>query len=389
MSRVASTLLVLLAVWPALAGADVVRLKNGNMLEGTISAADERQVTIELPDLGALVVDRADIAAIERAAPAGDDGAVPAEPLAPVGDAALDVFVRPERSVRFPYPKGWHVQERADRHPYTVTASPEPLPPRMDVSTILELRKYYHASRTTGIRPAAGEQLLDVYLEQFRQQGARITDRRDAAVQGVPALKVEVRVVGSKSASRILLVLAVKDDTLAVLYCQAPTSKFSAQLGFFDAAAERIAPFSADASQSDNAGLDLESKRLAAQAMAALESGNATDAIDRLQQALRANPGDIMTRMAYGSLQLDVALQNAEPQRSTLLQRAEAELERAAEWLQAEAAPADAPALAQTYFMLGEVEARGRNDAAKARALYEKALSVFPAHPGAKQALGR
>ncbi len=389
-SRAASTFLVLMTVWPDLAGADVVRLKNGNALEGTISAADERQVTIELPDLGAMVVNRAEIAAIEQAAPSGDEGvAAPTGTASPVSDEALEVFVRSERSVRLPYPKGWHVQERADRHPYTVTTSPDPLPPRTGTPTILELRKYYHASRTTGLKAAAGEQLIESYLETFRRQGARITDRHDATVQGVPALEIEARAVGSKSATHLLLVLAVKDNTLAVLYCQSPAGTFDAQRGFFDAAAERFAPFSTDASQSDSAQLDLESKRITEQALIELKSGNVADAMSRLQQALRANPGDLMVRMAYGSLQLDVGLQKSEPQRTAFLQRAEAELQQAVAWLEVEADPADVPALAQAYFMLGEVEARGRNDAVKARTLYEKSLTVYPQHHGAKQALGR
>lgn len=375
---------------PAPAGADVVRLKNGNVLEGEVTASDERQVTIQIPDVGALTVNRADIAAIEQTVPSGvGEGAVPAEAGPPAVDEVLDVFARPDRSVRLPYPKGWHVQEHADRHPYVVTTSPDPLPPRTDAPTILELRKYYHASRTTGVKAATGEQLLEGHLEKFRAQGARITDRTAITVQGAPGLRAEARIASATSSIRLLLVLAEKDDTLAVLYCQAPASTFESQRRIFESAAGRFEPFSADPAQSDNAAIDLEGKHLTAQALALLKAQNVAEAVGRLQQGLRANPGDIAMRVAYGSLELDVALQKSEPQRASLVRRAEAELRQAAEWLERQANPGNAPMLAQTYFLLGEVASRGRNDAAKAKPFYEKALSADPQHPGAKRALGR
>jgi hypothetical protein len=388
--RAAAVLCLLAAGLPASAGADVVRLKNGNALEGEITASDERQVTIQIPDVGALMVDRADIAAIEQTAPSGAaEDAAPAEAGPPVGEEALDVFARPERSVRLSYPKGWHVQERADRHPYTVTTSPDPLPPRTGTPTILELRKYYHASRTTGLKAATGGQLLEGYVEKFRAQGARITDRSGVTVQGAPGLRVEAHTASAQSSTRILLVLAVTDDTLAALYCQAPASTFESQRGLFEAAAGRFEPFSTDPAQPDNTVMDAESKRFAAKALDSLKAQHVTEAMNQLQQALRANPGDVATRTTYGSLQLDVALQERQPQRSALIQRAEAELRQVAGWLEAQAAPADAAALAQVYFLLGTVESRGRNDAAKGKALYEKALNLYPEHPGAKRALGR
>lgn len=391
----AALLLLLTAANPGPADADVVRLKNGNTLEGDITAADERQVTIEIPDVGKLVVDRAEIASIEQdadSAGGGEDENAPAPPSQDVQTAAeeeLAVFIRPERSVRLWYPKGWQMQERADRHPYTVTASPDTLPPSTDNPTILEVRKYYHASRTTGVKGGTDTQFLEGYLAKFREQGARITDRQETGLQGVPALRVEARAAGAKGASRILLVVAVKRDTLVVLYCQAPVGAFDEQQRFFEAAAERLEPFSTDPVASDNDALDLEGTRFAEQALAAVKTGNVTEAITRLQTALRANPGDTATRIAYSSLQLDLGLQQREPQRSAFLQRADAELHQVSEWLETQANPADAPALAQAYFLLGEVEARGRNNRDKAAAFYRKALSANPQHPGAKRALGR
>ena len=68
MSRTVVLLLLLTASGPGPADADVVRLKNGNTLEGTITAADERQVTIEIPDVGKLVVERAEIAELQQTA---------------------------------------------------------------------------------------------------------------------------------------------------------------------------------------------------------------------------------------------------------------------------------------------------------------------------------
>ena len=379
---------LLAASGPRSASADTLRLKNGNTLEGTITSRDDRHVTIELPDLGALVVDRAEIAAIEQPPPA-EAPPQPGSAPAAVSGETLDWFGRPERDVRLAYPKGWNVLDRMDRHPYTVTASPDPLPPTSGAPTVLELRKYYHASRTAGVKPDARDRLLESYLDKLREQGARIGDRWAVTVQGVPGIAVEARRVGAKSVSRLLLVLAAKDDVLAVVYGQAPSAAFDAQRPLFLAAAERVAPFSADPANPDNTRLDAESRTLTEQALMAIKNGSAADAVGKMQTALRANPGDMVGRVAYGSLLLDLGLQEREPQRGASLARAEAELRQAAEWMEAERDPAKAPALAQVYFLMGELEARGRSDPANAKTLYERALEVLPTHPGAKKALGR
>jgi hypothetical protein len=370
------------------AAGDTLRLKNGNVLEGTITKQDERQVTIELPDVGAMVVERADIAALEDAdngAPAGSA----LQPAAPVNPDDLALFERPERDVRLSYPKVWHLKDRLDRHPYTVTITPKPFDPSARDFTVLELRKFYHASRTLGLKADSEAELLELFLRKFREKGAQLLDQHPVQVQGVTGQRMEARVAGPKSVIRMLVLVAVKDDALASLYCHAPAADFERFRGFFEAAAERWAPFAAAQGQSDNARLDAESARLTQGAVEAVQRRDETSAVSRLQEALRANPGDIATRAAYGSLLFDLALAKQDPQRGAALARAEAELQSVVEWLEALGDPQQAPALAQAYFLLGEIQSRGRNRPEQAKPLYKKALAAHPAHEGAKRALSR
>lgn len=379
--------LALLLLWqlPGLALADTLRLKNGNVLEGTITQRDERQVTIELPDIGALAVDRADIAAIEEAkeADAPASGQAPA-PAQPVSQDQLALFERTERDVRFWYPKGWHVQDRLDRHPYNVTVSPKPFDPSARNLVVVELTKYYHVSRTLGLKAANDAELAESFLRKFRERGAQILEQRPVQVQGVAGTRAEARAASTRAVSRLLIVAAAKDDTLAWLYAQAPAAEFEQYRGFFEAAAERLAPFASGTT--DNERIDAESARRMAAAMQAVERGNADSAISRMQEALRINPGDAIMRVSYGSLLLDLGLQKRDPQ---LLARSEAELGQVIEWLEPLADPRQAPTLAQAYFILGELARQGGNQPDRAKRLYEKALAVHPAHEGAKRALGR
>ena len=48
------------------AQADEVRLKNGNVLSGTVENADEQQVTVDIPGTGQLTLERSEIASIEK-----------------------------------------------------------------------------------------------------------------------------------------------------------------------------------------------------------------------------------------------------------------------------------------------------------------------------------
>ena len=62
--------------WTGTVQADVIRLKNGNTLDGTVVQMNEHEVVIEVPGLGQMSVTRAEIAAIEQApvdAPAEGD----------------------------------------------------------------------------------------------------------------------------------------------------------------------------------------------------------------------------------------------------------------------------------------------------------------------------
>ena len=50
-------------------GQDLVRLKNGNEIEGTITAQNDKEITIDVPGVGAITLTRADIASIAKRTP--------------------------------------------------------------------------------------------------------------------------------------------------------------------------------------------------------------------------------------------------------------------------------------------------------------------------------
>ncbi|MBI4341242.1 MAG: tetratricopeptide repeat protein [Candidatus Omnitrophica bacterium] len=75
------------AGWPV--AADEVRLKNGNVIAGTVISQNDRQVVIEIPGTGALTVDRAEVTAITLSAAAPEAAPEPAPEVAsPPTDAA-------------------------------------------------------------------------------------------------------------------------------------------------------------------------------------------------------------------------------------------------------------------------------------------------------------
>ena len=73
--RLAKSCLVVLAVVggmsEAVAWAELIRLKNGNTVEGAIVSQTEHEVTVDIPDLGRMTLARDEIASIEGAGEAG------------------------------------------------------------------------------------------------------------------------------------------------------------------------------------------------------------------------------------------------------------------------------------------------------------------------------
>src|SRR3989338_9616967 len=167
--RTLAAVLVVLFVGVPAVRAEQIRLKNGNVLDGTVKSRTKQQVVVTIPELGDLTLAADEILAIEGGSdpePAADDD-VASEPAAAAGaeEASGDfrVFRSGKRGVRLSYPKTWHVKERPAQHPYVVTSRPEPImdPPTGPAPVAIELFKYYHASGTIGFDNAAtAEELL-------------------------------------------------------------------------------------------------------------------------------------------------------------------------------------------------------------------------------------
>ena len=66
--------------------ADVIRLKNGNSLEGEIKTTTEQQVTIDVPGVGQLTLERNEIASIGKATSESTQGGSSAAPI-PTGQS--------------------------------------------------------------------------------------------------------------------------------------------------------------------------------------------------------------------------------------------------------------------------------------------------------------
>jgi tetratricopeptide (TPR) repeat protein len=383
-----------------LALAGEIELKNGRVLEGDVVASDGRTVTIDIPEVGALTISRAEIRAIDGH-PLSETEPVPVT-RANSSDAARnaqaddrwETFQNRKRGVKIAYPRGWHVLETADRFPYMVTI--EPTPPSPDLAaatpTVIELFKYYHLATMTTFGRGDPAEVLERYVSDVLPTsgpGATVMQQRPASVQGVPARLVELRASDPRNQVplRLMVLAAVKRDVLVSLFCQAPEAEFEQHRAMCDEVVRRVRPFSSDAAQSDNEQLDAETNELMQQAHRAFQAGDMRTAVGACERALRINPGEPLVHMNYGSLLLEAGKREpAGKGQDAVLGRAWQELDAANRLFGIVGSAKDAPVRSQILFLLGQIAQHARKNPKAAREYYEEALKLFD-HGGAKQAL--
>ena len=392
-----AAVLVVLFVGVLAVRAEQIRLKNGNVLEGTIKSRTKQQVVVTIPELGDLTLAADEILAIEGGSDpepaADDDAASESDAAAGAEEASGDfrVFRSGKRGVRLSYPKTWHVKERPDQHPYVVTSRPEPImdPPTGPAPVAIELFKYYHASGTIGFDHAAtAEELLARAKEMFLKAGGTILQETPREVQLAPGLVMEGE--GNPpggSALRMLMLFTARHDVLVSLFCQAPAEQFEANRPVFEEVIAQAAPFSTG--DADNAQLDRHTNQLEREGVQALEKGNGDLALKRLSEAVAVNPGAPTHHLSFGSALMLVGRQAPEEHRAGLLGRAEQELTLAAGLFPiVDGKKESAPMRAQALFLLGEIAEFVRVDHARAQHFYQLALKAYP-HPGAQEAMKR
>lgn len=384
---------VLLAA-PA-ASAELIRLKNGNTMDATVTGQNEREITVDVPGAGAMTLSRGEIASIEASpkGPPGEEG-TPVGEDATAPDAQLAVFKNAARGVRICYPKGWHVMETADRHPYLVTIEPTPPDRRLEVMApvVIELFKFYHASLTTPFGRTS-EEIVTRYMDGAIKSGkGTVVETTMVHVQGVKARLSMVEAADPRNPSlklKMFILAAVKDDVLVGLFCQSQEDEFERRRELFRSVVARVEPFSKDPAHADNAQLDRESGRMANEAMAALKADDGRRLGELFEQALRINPGDAATHMNLGGTLFALSRSASGQMQAEMLERSERELLVAAQYFEAGGvSTATAPVISQAYFLLGEIAYFARHDFARAQGLYQQALRFAP-HKGAEDALKR
>ncbi|MCI0559970.1 MAG: hypothetical protein MN733_15885, partial [Nitrososphaera sp.] len=310
-------LAISLAIYPLCTGADVIRLTNGNNLEGEIVASDERHITVEIPGLGALVLNKNEILSVEKAS-LEESGSSQGGISTSLKETHLVAFANSERSVRFWYPEGWHVIEKLHQHPYVVTILPvRPNPNAQYAEPVaIELVKHFHASRTLNLRVADDQKLLEEYTAGLFPSGGAIMRKEKRDLQGAPAMLMEVKAKGpERSTYRVWVLAAVKQDTLVALFCQAYVDRFETYQSIFEEIIRKAEPFSSNPLNSDNAIMDHANQARIDQVQLALQKGEGDKARQLFEQAIRDNPGDAATRMHYGAFLLSVAGQLSDMQK--------------------------------------------------------------------------
>ena len=308
-------------------------------------------------------------------------------------ESAMASFGNPERLPKFFYPEGWSIQELKDQHPYQILATPGPADPqKIEQEPIAAtLSKFYHASATVGEGPSAPEALLDRYSDGYLALArGKILEKQTVDLQGTPARLVLIEGTDSNGQTHDLILLtSVLDDVLVSLSCEAPKEKFDEYRPVFEEMARRLEPFPAASEIPDNTRMDQQSSFLADEAMTALRSGDTPGAIDRLEQAIRLNPGSPEARLNYGNVLYSLSQKIDRKERQKMVQQAQQELELTKKIIEAKEAPErNLVLLGQTYFLFGEIAFYEKKDKKEAKAMYEEALKCWP-HPQAKEGLKR
>ena len=396
MQRLVIVLVVLAghAIVGPVASADIVRLKNGNEIEGTVDSRTDREIVVTVAEMGQMTFSADEVLEIVPGGAASDQatGAQTPPALEEATDEKFRVFHSQRRGVRIAYPRGWYLKERPERTPYVVTIKPDPIidPPAGIAPIVIELFKYYHASGMFGLeRVGTTEELVEWHAHTAVEIGHRIVSQTPLQIQGGSARLDETEMTDSKTGAtyHMLVMAAAKGDVLSTLYCQASTAQFETYRDMCNEVMRRFQPFSAGAS--DNTLLDRESNRIESEGITAFREGDGKTFFARFEEAMQRNPANASHHMNYGSLLMVVAQKAAVADREAILQRSERELQQAAVLLQVTEKPrGDAPLMAQVLFLLGDIAAYGRGDHALAKALYQKSLTYYP-HEGAQEALKR
>ena len=124
------------------------------------------------------------------------------------------------------------------------------------------------------------------------------------------------------------------------------------------------------------------------QAVTAIDAGQMDKGLSLMRQAIALDPAP-SRYLNYGSVLfgngVSVFKGGQTDKAKEILSNARTQLLKAADGFNK---TTDAMFLAQTYFLLGEIARNGFNDAAKAKELYQKSLSLYD-HEGAKAALAQ
>ena len=383
-------IVLMVALEAALAPAvfsDVIRLKNGNVVEGTVESRTENEITVQIPGVGVMVFATSDVAAIE-AGPGAAPVTAPAEATAASPEPAADevpadarwaIFRSPERTVRMAYPKGWRVQELKDSYPYLVSFRPAPGADGTEPPVAIELFKYYHPSYALGLKArGTPEEFMQAFLAQFSQMGGRILGEEPLDVQGAAGRVFEAEGTDKSGVHRLFVLSVAKHDVVVQLYCQAPPAEFESYRALFKDVIAQAQPFSADPKRKDGEWLDQHTGRLEMEAVKAFEAGDGETFAKRFQEAKRINPGNAQHPLQYGTRLFMLAAHRNDAPAQEVLERAEHELRLALALADCWAPPEEAaPIKGQAFYMLaGMADRVGRSDDAKA--MLRESLRVYP-----------
>jgi tetratricopeptide (TPR) repeat protein len=300
-------------------------------------------------------------------------------------------FVGRDRGVRIFFPEGWHVMENKDRHPYLVTIEPTaPSSEPKAVPLTIEFLKFYRISANPMGR-GTPEQILDRYVQSILDVGkAEVIRQEPRDVQGNPGRLVEIKAVDPRGTMplRVYILAAVNRDVLGALICQAPETEIELYKGLFDDILSKVEPFSVDATLPDVTMLDNESRKIEADALVALQSGDLRGMVALFERAIRINPGRVSHRVAYAGTLMRLAINPNGELQGDVIMKAQRELTIARSMLDLQTDPSSAELLAQVLFLEGEIAYYAQGDKARAKTFYEKALRTAP-NEGAREALKR
>ena len=274
----------------------------------------------------------------KETAPAASSAVAAHEPEPSRDDSgSWERFTSASRALAIDYPNGWHKLEKTQQFPYVVTI--KPTPPSADANTmaptVIEVFKYYHASRTLPFAKGTSEEILEKFLTEVLpstgQPGTRLVKQEPITVQSVPGRVAELQGKDPRGDTelQIMVMASIKDDVLVALFCQSPQGEFAAMRAVCEHVIRTVEPFSADPKVTDNILMDEESGRLGNDALAALQVGDGNRMVEAFEEAIRINPGYPVSHLNYGSILMTLAKEQQADESGTLLDRAEEELKQA------------------------------------------------------------